>query len=148
MLHTGEGPAGERAAGERPARERAKAPLQAWPQEHRCATIAPWPRRRSAPRREAARRPRPPRGETAWIRGGRAIRPSVTQRSFVAGSPVGVRRPVGVWRPWIWFVLVAVVLAAYGLAVAYEQGLPLEKRFVDSLKIFPSGYPGYAGDQV
>lgn len=71
---------------------------------------------------------------------------------------------MSVWRPWLWFVLLGLVLASYGLAVASEEATTttttitpagksvsmteaytpsLAYRLVDSLKIFPSGFPGY-----
>jgi voltage-gated potassium channel Kch len=49
-------------------------------------------------------------------------------------------------RAATWFALAACVLAAYGLAVAYERA-PLGRSLVDSLKIFPSGFPGYDPNQ-
>src|SRR5689334_6811825 len=83
-------------------------------------------------------------------------------------GPVGIRRSIGLWRPWIWFLLLALVLAAYGLAAWYLQGNKLPactpkgphpcgngyagvvwwERLVDSLKVFPSGIPGYDDTQV
>jgi hypothetical protein len=64
-------------------------------------------------------------------------------------GPVGVRRRLGLWRPWLWFVLLALVVAAYVLAVVYvhPRSWPLWKKLVDSLRIFPSGFPGYETSQ-
>ena len=54
------------------------------------------------------------------------------------------RRARAWWRTWSWLFLAAVVLACYGLAVAYDTpNHSLGARLVDSLKIFPSGFPGY-----
>jgi voltage-gated potassium channel Kch len=50
------------------------------------------------------------------------------------------------WHLASWFFLAACVAAAYGLAVAYDDA-PLGRSLVDSLKIFPSGFPGYDGSK-
>lgn len=58
----------------------------------------------------------------------------------------------------MWFVLLALVVAAYILAAYYLQGdklkngsyasVPVWEKLVDSLRIFPSGFPGYDDGQV
>ena len=73
-------------------------------------------------------------------------------------GPIGLRRRLGRWHPLVWFVLLALVVAAYILAAYYLQGdklkngsyasVPVWEKLVDSLRIFPSGFPGYDDGQV
>jgi hypothetical protein len=62
---------------------------------------------------------------------------------FAHEHPVqsGLRR--GWWPRWAWLLLTGVVLAAYTVAVLYKGEGSLGQRLIDSLKIFPSAFPGY-----
>jgi voltage-gated potassium channel Kch len=104
------------------------------------------PPKRSAPTGAASRpaallTPRVDAGKASYG----ALRRADEIRRWV--GPLASRRPVNVWWPWVWFVLLGLVLASYALAVAYYHSTSMLRSFVDSLKIFPSGFPGVDTDQ-